>query len=140
MSEALSKSFNNLTVMRSRLCWLIFQTDIFKKVTAPPRIQVALPNLSTDGRACYYGYDVAIEWLAEYGAANWIWTPVENSHPDDLSMASGGMTLLRSHSGISRLKFRSGLKDHTVPSDAVTIPGYRTGEVQVPLIDRKSVV
>jgi hypothetical protein len=106
-----------------------------KKVTAPPQIQVALPNLSTDGRACFYGYDVGIDWLIEYGAANWIWTPVEKVFSNDISMASGAMKLLRLYSGIKHLKFKSALKDHTVPSDAVTVPGHRgIGDHQVPLI------
>ena len=109
-------------------------TNILKKVTAPPKIQIALPNLTTDGRVCYYGYDVSVEWLVEYATRHWRWDPVDSEYYDDLSKATRAMKLLRKHSGIKRLAFESALKDHTVPSDAVTIPGYRPGEIRVPLI------
>ena len=108
-------------------------TNVSKKVTAPPKIQVALPNLATDGRVCFYGYDVGMEWLVEYGTAHWCWGPPHNRY-DDLSRASGAMKLLRKHSGIKRLRFEAALIDHTVPVDAVTIPGKRLGESRVPVI------
>ena len=57
---------------------------------------------------------------------------------DDLFKASGAMKLLRFHSGIKRLAFELALRDHTAPSDAVTIPGHRLGEIRVPLISNFS--
>ena len=113
---------------------IVLATDILKKVTAPLKIQIALPNLGTDGRVCFYGYYVGMEWLIEYATAHWCWDPIDSGYYDDLSKASGAMKLLRIHSGIKRLRFESALKDHTVPSDAVTIPGHRLGEIRVPLI------
>ena len=104
-----------------------------RKVTARPKIQIALPNPTTDGRVCFYGYDVGMEWLVEYGTAHWCWGPPHNRY-DDLSRASGAMKLLRKHSGIKRLRFESALKEPNI--DAVTIPGHRglPGEIRVPLI------
>ena len=103
------------------------------KVTAPPKIQIALPN-ATDGRVCFYGYDIAMEWLVDYATTHWSWDPIDGACYDDLSKASGAIKLLSIHSGIKRLAFESALKDHTTPSDAVTIPGHRHGEIRVPLI------
>ena len=107
-------------------------TDILKKVTAP-KIQIALPNLTTDGRVCYYGYDLAVEWLVDYSNTHWRWDPAGGGY-DVLSKASGAMQLLRSHSGIRRLELESALLDHTAPSNTVTIPGYRPGEIRVPIV------
>ena len=133
MSESLSNSFSNLKVIHSRLCWLVWQLMFRRKVTARPKIQIALPNPTTDGRVCFYGYyDVGMEWLVEYGTAHWCRGPPHNRY-DDLSRASGAMKLLRKHSGIKRLRFEAALIDHTVPADAVTIPGKRLGESRVPL-------
>ena len=56
MSELLSKSFSNLKVVHSPFCWLI-SADILENVTPPPKIEIALPNLATDSRVCFFGYD-----------------------------------------------------------------------------------
>lgn len=111
---------------------LIDSTDILKKVTSPQKIQIALPNLTTDGRVCYYGYDVEVEWLANYATKHWRWGPLECY--DIMSRASGAIQLLRRHSGIKRLSFESALRDPSAPSNTVTISGYRPGEIRVPLI------
>ena len=135
MPESLSKSFSNLKVILTSLL-IGLATNVLKKVTARPKIQVELPkNIGTDGRVCFYGYDVGMEWLIEYATANWCWGPIENKHYDDLSKASGAIKILRARSGIKQLLFESALVDHTVPADTVTIPGYRgKGELIVPII------
>ena len=132
MSELLSKSFSDLKVVRSRLCSLI-ATNILKKVTAP-QIQIALPRLTTDGRACFYGYDVGMDWLIDYATKNWRWDPNDESRLGDLSKIGAGMILLREHSGIRRLEIESALKDHAAPSDTVTIQGSRHNEPEVPIL------
>ena len=133
MSELLSQSFSNLKVMSSRLCWLI-STDVLKKVIAPPKIQITLPSRPADGRACFYGYDVAMQWLVDYSTTHWRRVPTGDRYYDDLSKASGGIQLLRRHSGIKRLELEFAIKDQAAPSDTVTIPGYQPGEVRVPVI------
>ena len=110
---------------------------MLKKVAAPlaPKIQIAPPaNLGTDGRICFYGYDFEMPWLIEYATAHWCWCPIDSEFYDDFSKISGGLRLLKMHSGIKRLMFEAALKDDTVPSDVVTIPGNRPGEVRVPII------
>jgi hypothetical protein len=113
-------------------------TDILKKVTAPPpsrKFQIELPELSTDGRVCFYGYDVEMEWLIDYATKHWCWDPLDTSSGyDDLSKITGGLKLLGFHSGIKRLQLESVLKDQAAPSNVATIPGYRPGEIRVPLI------
>ena len=104
------------------------------KVTPSRKIKITLPNLATarDGRVCFYGYDVSMEWLVTYGTAHWCWGPLGPEF-DDLSKASGAMQLLRLNSGIKGLKFETAIKDPNI--DAVTIPGHRElGEIRVPLI------
>ena len=118
------------------LCCLIWQTDILK-VTRPPKIQIALPNLATarDGRVSFYGYDVSVEWLVAYSTANWLWEwgPLDRN-VDDLSRATAAMKLLRMNTRIAGLRFESALKEPGV--DAVTTPGSKglPGDVRVPLI------
>lgn len=53
---------------------------------------------------------------------------------DITTKTSAAIQLLMSHSGVKRLEFEAALVDHTVPPDAVTIPGNRPGEIRVPLI------
>ena len=129
MSESLSKSFSNLKVIRSRLL-IGLATNILKKVTAPPKFQVAFPN-RRDGRICYYGYDVCRKWLIEYATAHWCWGPLDSGCYDDASKASGAIKILRTRSGID-LNFQTALTDPSI--NAVTIPGHRLGEVMVPII------
>jgi hypothetical protein len=102
-----------------------------KVTTAPPKIQIELPNLATDGRVCFYGYNFSIEWLIEYATTHWRWGPIDSGGYDDISKITGGLNLLRMHSGIKRLKLESGIKDHAAPANTTTIPGYRPGEVRV---------
>jgi len=106
-------------------------TDTLNQLNAAPstKIQVALPNLNTNGRVCFYGYGVATEWLIDY--ANKHWKGIEEY--DDLAKASAGLHLLRAHSGIKRLSLESAVKDPKAPIDTVTIPG-RIGETRVPLV------
>ena len=46
----------------------------------------------------------------------------------------GAMELLRRDSGIKHLGLTAALNDHTTPSNVVTIPGSRPGEVRVPIV------
>ena len=78
------------------LLQLIFQ----KKVTAPRKIQIALPNPRKDGRVCYYGYDVAMEWLVDYADTHWR----RNKNYDIMSKTIGAVELLRLRSGIKHQK------------------------------------
>jgi hypothetical protein len=105
----------------------LIATDILKKVTAPPRIQIALPNPAKDGRVCFYGYDVSMEYLIDYATTHWCWDHMDKG---DLSKISGGVKLLGFHSGIKQLKLESGIKDRAAPANTATIPG-RPGEVRV---------
>jgi hypothetical protein len=107
----------------------LIKTDILKKVTAP-QIEIELPDPATDGRVSFYGYDVGMEWLVNYATKHLRW----DGQYDDMSKASAAIQLLMSRSGAKRLEFEAALVDHTVPPDAVTIPGNRPGEIRVPLI------
>lgn len=85
-----------------------------------------------DGRICFYGYDVSIEWLADYSDKHWPYADDECF--DILSKASEAMEVLRGHSGIKRLALESALVDPAAPSNTVTIPGYLPGEIRVPIL------
>ncbi|KAF8240122.1 hypothetical protein L208DRAFT_1385050 [Tricholoma matsutake] len=114
MSKSLSNSFGNV------------------KITAAPstKIQVALPDLNTNGRICFYGYDVSTEWLIDYTNKHW----KAIAEYDNLAKASAAIKLLRSHSGIKRLEYESAFEDPSAPAGTVTIPGHRPGEIRVPLV------
>jgi hypothetical protein len=101
------------------------------EVTAP-KIQIALPDLPVDGRICYYGYDIAVEWLADYSDKHWPYD--DNERFDILSKASEAVEVLRRHSGIERLDLESALMDHAAPSNTVIIPGHLPGEIRVTIL------
>ena len=94
---------------------------------------MALPNLTTDGRICFYGYDVSMEWLIDYATRNWLWDPNDTGY-DNLSKISGALTVLKFRSGVKHLDFEWAFKDHSAPSNTVTMPGYRPGEDRVPVL------
>ncbi|KAF8240112.1 hypothetical protein L208DRAFT_1385039, partial [Tricholoma matsutake] len=77
------------------------------KITAAPstKIQVALPDLNTNGRICFYGYDVSTEWLIDYTNKHW-----------------------------KAIADESALEDPSAPAGTVTIPGHRPGKIRVPLV------
>jgi hypothetical protein len=102
------------------------------KVTAPPKIQIPLPDFPADGRICFYGYDIAMEWLADYSNKHWPYA--DNECYDTLSKAIDAVQLLGRHSGIKRLYLESALVDRAATSDTVTIPGSRPGEIRVPVL------
>jgi hypothetical protein len=101
------------------------------KITPPTKIKIALPNLDAN-RVCFYGYDVGMDWLVVYATKHMRWDSIDLPY-DDFSKASAAMGLLRIHSGIKHLGIESAIKDHTAPSDTVTVPG-RPGVVRVPIV------
>jgi hypothetical protein len=107
----------------------LISTDVLK-VTALPKIQIALPNPATDGRICFYGYDIETKWLIDYAITHWCWGPIDSGY-DNLSKISGGLKLLSFHTGIKDLEWESALKDHTTPSNVVT---RTSGEARVPIV------
>ena len=109
-------------------------TDILKKVTAPEKIEIALPDRTPDGRVCFYGYDADLKWLINYAVTHWCWGPLEDSGYDDISKITGAVKLLCAHSGCKNLQLESALIDPTAPSNTVTIPAHLPGEVRVPIL------
>ena len=90
MSESLSKSFRNLKVMRSPLCFW-FQL-IFKKRSLSHRDGHHRKKFRcTDGRIYFYGYDVSMKWLIDYATRHWLWDPNDTDY-DDLFKISGTLT------------------------------------------------
>jgi len=110
--------------------WIVI--DILNQLNAASstKIQVALPDLNTGGRVCFYGYDVSTEWLVDY--ANKHWQGIEEY--DDSAKFGSAIHLLRAHSGIKRLDYESAFEDPKAPAGTVTIPGHRIGETRVPLV------
>ena len=92
-------------------------TDTLNQVNATPprRIQVALPDLNTNGRVCFYGYEISREWLIDY--TNKHREGVERY--DDHAKVSAALFLLRAHSNIKNLEYESALPD---PKAATDIP------------------
>ena len=135
-SPCLSHSQSLSVAWRSyvRVSAIDLVTDIMKKVTSQPKIQMALPNLTTDGRFCFYGYHISKEWLIEYATAHWCWLPLETGYYDNLSKMSGAIKLLGWHTGIKGLRYETALVDNTVPSDAVTISVIQPGVLYVTLL------
>ena len=74
-----------------------------------------------------------MEWLIDYATRNWLWDPNDPDY-DDLSKISGALTVLSFQTGIKRLLLESAFKDQSAPSNAATIPGYKPGEVRVPVL------
>jgi hypothetical protein len=87
-------------------------------------------HLQTNGRVCFYGFDVTTEWLINYARTHW----KDAERYDDLARVSSAIKLLRAHSRIKSLVYESALVDHTTPPDTVLIPGHRFGELRVPLL------
>ena len=73
----------------------------------PRRIQVALPDLNTNGRVCFYGYEISREWLIDYTSEH-LESPEEY---DDLAKVSVAIYLLKVNSGIKGLEYESALPD-----------------------------
>ena len=113
MSESLSKPSDNLKAMGSHR-YLLDHLNQFD--AAPPRrIQVALPDLNTNGRVCFYGYEISREWLIDYSNEH-----MERAEEcDDSAKVSGALFLLRGASGIKKLEYELALPD---PKAAISIP------------------
>ena len=139
------QSFSNLIQGHTFTSLLIgLATNILKKVTAPPKVQVAFPN-RRDGRICFYGY-VSRKWLIEYATAHWCWGPLDSGCYYDASKATGAIKILRTRSGID-LNFQTALTDPSINAvtfqdidlerlwfllyqSSVTRTGYRPGNGQ----------
>jgi len=94
-------------------------------------MKLALPtDLETQGRVCFYGFAVTMEWLVDYAKSHW----TDADQYDDLAKASAAIKFLRRSSHISTLQFESALVDNTVSTDTIFTPGNRRGEPMVPLI------
>jgi len=103
------------------------------------KMKLALPtHLETNGRVCFYGFDVTTEWLIHYARTHWD----DADQYDDLAKASAAIKLLRRNSHIKSLTFELALVDNTVPAETIRQRGHRPGEPMVPLIsifsDQKS--
>jgi hypothetical protein len=101
----------------------LYPTYTLNQLDAAPskKIQVALPDLNTGGRVCFYGYDVSMDWLIDY--SNKHWEGIEEY--DDPAKFGAAIHLLRAHSGIKRLAYESALENTQAPAGTVTIPGHR---------------
>ena len=94
-------------------------------------MKLALPTgVETQGRVCFYGFAVTMEWLVDYAKLHWN----DADQYDDLAKASAAIKFLRRSSHINTLEFESALVDSTVPPETILTPGHRRGEPMVPLI------
>ena len=84
------------------------------------QVTVALPDLDTNSRVCFYGYEISREWLIDY--SNKHWKGIQ--HFDDSAKVSTAIYLLRAHSGIKRLEYESALPDPKTAAGTVAMEGH----------------
>jgi hypothetical protein len=112
---------------------ILINIDLLHQPSPAPteQMKLALPtHLQTNGRVCFYGFDVTMEWLIDYARTHWN----DADRYDDLAKVSSVIKLLRKRSRIKSLEYESALVDDTVPTDTVLKPGHRPGEHMVPLL------
>ena len=109
-------------------CYLLEHLNLLNAEPAlPRRIQVALPDLNTDGRVCFYGYEISREWLIDY--TNELLEDVEEF--DSHAKVSVALSLLRSHSGIKNLEYEPALPDPKAATGTLTMAGYQGPTVRL---------
>lgn len=92
------------------------------------RMRLASPPES-NGRICYYGYDVTLEWLIGYSKTHY-----KNCEGhDDSGLIGAALYLLMAHSGIRTLAYHSAHINPTAPSDR-SIEGDPPGVRMVPIL------
>jgi hypothetical protein len=133
MSRSLMQAFGNMTVRCSPsvLSSTVFDVvALWQQVASLQHPQMLLTSPpDSNGRICYYGYEVTLKWLLDYSKTH----HKDYEGYDDSSLIGGAIYLLKAHSGIRTLKYHSALINNTVPPDK-NIEGLQPGEQMVPIL------
>jgi hypothetical protein len=100
MAASLHKPFINLS--------LSTRQSLDNKPKIPSRMRLSIPQIDTQGRCMYYGFDVTEEWMIEYAKAEYgrvEYNP--DPPPSDFDLLTVCFPMLSNSSGIRTLKYKS---------------------------------